>query len=201
MRKIQASPQATPFAEFAVTTNFSFLRGASHPEELVAQALALGLKGIGIADRNSLAGVVRAHVFARDNEAAAQGFKLAIGARLVFCDGTPDILAFPRDRVAYSRLTRLLTCGNLKAQKGICLLTRADLLAFADGLQLIVMPMSTWEEEDGEKRATKIYEEFPHTEELAKISVDPGFSQASRSARGPKTQVFLRDGRFAASSG
>ncbi|MGO9135805.1 MAG: error-prone DNA polymerase, partial [Methylovirgula sp.] len=183
MRKIQASPQATPFAEFAVTTNFSFLRGASHPEELVAQALALGLKGIGIADRNSLAGVVRAHVFARDNEAAAQGFKLAIGARLVFCDGTPDILAFPRDRVAYSRLTRLLTCGNLKAQKGICLLTRADLLAFADGLQLIVMPMSTWEEEDGEKRATKIYEEFPHTEELAKISVDPGFSQASRSAR------------------
>ncbi len=117
-----------PFAEFAVTTNFSFLRGASHPEELVARAAELGLKGIGIADRNSLAGVVRAHLFARDNKEAMQGMRLAIGARLVFCDGTPDILAYPRDRAAYSRLSRLITRGNLKAQKGFCLLTRDDLL-------------------------------------------------------------------------
>ncbi|MGB8276418.1 MAG: error-prone DNA polymerase [Methylovirgula sp.] len=154
----------TRFAEFSVTTNFSFLRGASHPEELVARALDLGLAGLGIADRNSLAGVVRAHVFARDNEATSRGLKLAIGARLVFCDGTPDILAFPRDRAAYSRLTRLITCGNLRAQKGFCLLTRDDLLSFAEGLQLIVMPTSTWEEEDTHKRAARAYDEFADTE-------------------------------------
>ncbi len=150
----------TSFAEFAVTTNFSFLRGASHPEELVARALDLGLAGLGIADRNSLAGVVRAHVFARDNEAAARGLKLAVGARLVFCDGAPDILAFPCDRAAYRRLTRLITCGNLRAQKGFCLLTRDDLLSFAEGMQLIVMPASTWEEEDTRKRATRAYDGF-----------------------------------------
>ncbi|MHB8885416.1 MAG: error-prone DNA polymerase [Methylovirgula sp.] len=158
---MKAARSGIPFAELAVTTNFSFLRGASHPEEMVAHALDLGLAGIGIADRNSLAGVVRAHVYARDNEAAARGFKLAIGARLVFCDGTPDILAFPRDRAAYSRLTRLITCGNLRAQKGFCLLTRDDLLVHAAGLQLIVMAASTWELEDRDKRAAKIYEDFP----------------------------------------
>jgi len=81
------------YAELAVTTNFSFLRGASHPEELVARARRLGLAGIGIADRNSVAGVVRAHMAAQ-----AAGLRLAIGARLVFADGTPDMLAFPRDR-------------------------------------------------------------------------------------------------------
>ncbi|HEY1736130.1 MAG TPA: PHP domain-containing protein, partial [Methylovirgula sp.] len=164
------------------TTNFSFLRGASHPEEIVARAAELGLKGIGIADRNSLAGVVRAHLFMRDNKEAVQGMRLAIGARLVFCDGTPDILTYPRNRGAYSRLSRLLTRGNLKAQKGICLLTRDDLLGTADGLQLIVMPTSTWEEEDSAKRAAKLYEDFetdpgPHIEELSE------FPKASRSVR------------------
>jgi error-prone DNA polymerase len=158
-RKV-AKPAESSFAEFAVTTNFSFLRGASHPEELVAQALALGLQGLGIADRNSLAGVVRAHLYLRDNADAAHGFKLAIGVRLVFCDGTPDVLAFPRDHAAYSRLTRLLTRGNLKAQKGFCLLTRDDLLESAQGLQLIVMQASTWEEEDTNKRAVRSYDEF-----------------------------------------
>ena len=81
------------YAELAATTNFSFLRGASHPEELVAAAMALGLAGLGVADRNSLAGVVRAHGFERANRRA--DFRLAIGARLVFCDGAPDILSFP----------------------------------------------------------------------------------------------------------
>ena len=95
------------FAEMAVTTNFSFLRGASHGEELVAQAKALGLAGIGVADRNTLAGLMRAHVAAKE-----EGLKLAVGARLVFRDGTPDILVYPRDRAAYGRLCRLLTVGN-----------------------------------------------------------------------------------------
>ncbi len=159
-REKDLPPQTVPFAEFAVTTNFSFLRGASHPEELVAQAAILGLKGIGIADRNSLAGVVRAYSFMRDNEEKLKDFRLAIGARLVFCDGTPDIFIYPRDRAAYSRLTRLLTRGNLKAQKGTCLLTRDDLLSFAEGQQLIVMASTTWDDEDSGKRAAKSYDGF-----------------------------------------
>ena len=133
---IRAEPR---FAELAAATNFSFLRGASHPEELVAQAARLGLAGIGIADRNSLAGVVRAHVFARENKAAIGALRVVTGARLAFTDGTPDILAYPRDRAAYGRLCRLLTQGNLRAPKGQCHLTLDDLVAHAQGLQIVVM--------------------------------------------------------------
>ncbi|MET0868146.1 MAG: error-prone DNA polymerase [Pseudorhodoplanes sp.] len=124
-----------PYAEFAVTTNFSFLRGASHPEELVDQAQHLGLTGIGIADRNSVAGVVRAHVVAKE-----RGLRLAVGARLVFADGTPDILAYPSDRAAWGRLTQLLSRGKLKAEKGDCILNLPDLIERIEGLNLIVVP-------------------------------------------------------------
>ncbi|MFG1423632.1 error-prone DNA polymerase [Roseixanthobacter liquoris] len=130
-----ASPAPPPYVELAATSNFSFLHGASHPEDHVRQAHALGHRGIGIADRNTLAGVVRAHSMAK-----ALDFPLAIGARLVFCDGTPDILAYPVDRPAYGRLCRLLTTGNMRAEKGDCRLTRADLLDFQDGLCLAVLP-------------------------------------------------------------
>jgi error-prone DNA polymerase len=123
------------YAELAVTSNFSFLRGASHPEELVARAKRLGLAGIGIADRNSVAGVVRVHVAAQE-----AGLKLAVGARLVFADGTPDILAYPRDRAAWGRLTRLLSLGKRRAEKGDCILHIADLIDFSAGLNLLVMP-------------------------------------------------------------
>ena len=133
----------TRFAELAVATNFSFLRGASHPEELVAQAHALGLAGIGIADRNSLAGVVRAYSFLRERIPAEADFRLAVGARIVFADGTPDILAYPRDREAYGRLTHLLTIGNLRTGKGRCELLLADLLDHARGLQLILTERAT----------------------------------------------------------
>ncbi len=132
------------YAELAVTTNFSFLRGASHPEEFVRQAMALGLYGIGIADRNSVAGVVRAYVEMAESHANLAGegrFKLAVGARLVFDDGsTPDILAYPQDRTAWGRLTRLLSLGKLRAEKGACALGLPDLLAAAEGLNLIVIP-------------------------------------------------------------
>ena len=84
------------YAELAVTTNFSFLRGASKAEELVLRAKELGLVGLGIADRNSVAGVVRAHAMAK-----MIGLKIAVGARLVFSDGSPDILAYPEDRAAW----------------------------------------------------------------------------------------------------
>src|SRR5215475_4563503 len=123
------------YAELAVTTNFSFLSGASHGEELVERAKALGLAGLGIADRNSVAGVVRAHQAAKD-----AGLKFAPGARLVFTDGTPDILAYPQDRAAWGRLTRLLTLGKRRAEKGRCVLTCDDLIAHTAGLNLIVLP-------------------------------------------------------------
>jgi len=127
-------------AELAITTNFSFLRGASHPEEMVARAAELGLTGIGIADVNTLAGVVRAHVALRETAAKDSGLKIAIGTRLAFVDGTPDILAFPSDRVAYGRLSRLLTLGKRRAKKGACTLSLEDLIASSEGLNLIVMP-------------------------------------------------------------
>jgi error-prone DNA polymerase len=127
------------YAELAVATNFSFLRGGSHPEELVATAISLGLAGIGIADRNSLAGVVRAHLFLRNNKENAGDFRLVTGARLVFRDGIPDVLIYPSDRDAYGRLTRLLTDGNREAPKGECHLTRDDLFRYIEGQQLIVM--------------------------------------------------------------
>ena len=123
------------YAELAVSTNFSFLRGASHGEELVARAKELGLAGLGVADRNSVAGVVRAHQAAKD-----AGLTFAPGARLVFADGTPDILAYPQDRAAWGRLVRLLTLGKRRAGKGECLLQRDDLFAHIAGLNLIVLP-------------------------------------------------------------
>jgi error-prone DNA polymerase len=133
---------APRFAELATTTNFSFLRGASHPEELVAQAAALGLTGIGVADRNTLAGVVRAHVYARENRAAIGALRVVAGARLSFRDGAPDMLAYPKDRAAYGRLCRLLTKGNLRAPKGECHLGFEDLLEHGEGLQVVSLPFS-----------------------------------------------------------
>jgi error-prone DNA polymerase len=148
------------YAEFAVTTNYSFLRGASHPGEFVARAMELGLAGLGIADRNSVAGIVRAHVFARELGAAAAGLRVVSGTRLVFGDGTPDILAYPRDRAAYGRLTRLLTRGNARARKGTCLLGRTDLLETTEGLQLVVLPNSTWDLDDSDQHAARIYDDL-----------------------------------------
>jgi error-prone DNA polymerase len=107
----------TAYAELAVTTNFSFLRGASHPREMVARADELGLTAIGIADRNSFAGVVRAY-----DEAKTRKIKFLVGVRLATVDDF-EVLAYPTDRAAYGRLCRLITAGNLKAKKGECSLT------------------------------------------------------------------------------
>ncbi|MDB5550250.1 MAG: polymerase [Rhizobium sp.] len=134
------------FFELCTTTNFSFLRAASHPEEFVERAWELGYAGIGIADRNTLAGVVRAHAKAKEmySEAKKEGkshnVRLAIGARLVFRDGTPDIVVYPKDREAYGRLTRLLTIGNRRASKGECFLDFSDFLDHAEGQRAIVIP-------------------------------------------------------------
>ncbi|MGQ0660594.1 PHP domain-containing protein, partial [Sphingosinicella sp.] len=148
-----------PFAELVTATNYSFLRGASPPGDMVARAVALGMTGIGIADRNSVAGVVRAWVALRNaQEKLAEAglppldFRLIVGARLVFADGTPDIIAYPETRRGWSRLTRLLTTGNLRAVKGDCILRFEDLLDHLDDLALIVLPENTSEEQEAHRR-------------------------------------------------
>ena len=168
----------TAYAEPVAATNFSFLRGASPGPNLVMTALLLGQAGLGIADRNTVAGVVRAWSALRDLredgalapekireggspgeyiwvenpafadlpftlpqlQAMAKAFKLATGSRLVFADGTPDIVAYPANRAGWGRLCRLLTSGNLRGAKGECILYRDDLLNDARDLLLIVMP-------------------------------------------------------------
>ena len=100
-------PSPMRYAELQVTTNFSFLEGASHPHQLVVRAAELGLSAIAITDRNSLAGIVRAHLAARELDV-----KLIIGCRLTFMEGSPDLLCYPKDRAAYGRLCRLLTVGK-----------------------------------------------------------------------------------------
>ncbi|MGB3044270.1 MAG: error-prone DNA polymerase [Xanthobacteraceae bacterium] len=129
----------TPYAEIGITTNFSFLRGASHPQEYVHQASELRLPVIGLADRNTLAGVVRA--FSElSNEKIKHKPRFLVGSRIVFVDGTPDVLVYPRDRAAYGRLCQLLTRGKRLADKGDCHLTLNDLLEFSEG-QLLVMTL------------------------------------------------------------
>ena len=133
------------YAEIAVTTNYSFLRGASHPKELVCRAAELGHAAIGIADRNTLAGVVRAYAALQDMKGDRP--RLLVGARLAFVDGTPDILAYPTDRAAYGRLCRMLSTGKLRARKGECHLALGDLLKWQEGLLLVVMAPSQGQED------------------------------------------------------
>ena len=117
------------YAELQVTTNFSFLRGASHPEELAGRASVLGLAAFAVTDRNTLAGVVRAHIAIRETQGTARPL---VGARLDFTDA-PSVLCLPTDRAAYGRLSRLLTLGKRRADKGACLIARGDFLNFAEG--------------------------------------------------------------------
>src|SRR5258707_14042509 len=133
-----------PYAEIGITTNFSFLRGGSDPRAYVHQASELRIPAIGIADHNTLAGVVRAYK-ELDNPEVEYKPKLLIGSRLVFIDGTPDILVYPRDRAAYGRLCQLLTRGKRgddiqRIEKGECHLKLDDLLEFAEG-QLLVLTL------------------------------------------------------------
>ena len=127
------------YAELQVTSNFSFLRGASQPQELVTQAHALGLAAIAVTDRNTLAGIVRAHSAARELQEKGCSINLVIGARLDFQDA-PSMLAFPTDRAAYGRLSQLLTDGKRRAPKGECHLALADLFTYGDGMRLVALP-------------------------------------------------------------
>jgi DNA-directed DNA polymerase III PolC len=152
------------FFEIGARTNFSFLEGASSPEEMVTQATRLRLSGLGIADRNSVAGVVRAFSQERalleergknerenlerrergeEEEELLDPVPVQPGARLVFSDGTPDILAFPQNRTGWAHLCRLLSAGNLRAQKGSCILREGDLLEWGDEMMLALIPAPT----------------------------------------------------------
>jgi len=124
----------TDYVELQVTSNFSFLRGASHPEELAAEAVKLGHRAIAIADRNTLAGVVRAH-----KAAAEHGCRLVVGCRLDLQD-RPSLLCFPTDRPAYARLCRLLTRGKRRAAKAECHLAYADVVEHGEGQIVVVLP-------------------------------------------------------------
>ncbi|WP_417475918.1 error-prone DNA polymerase [Leisingera sp.] len=159
------------FAEFACLSNFTFLTGASHPEEYVRRALLLGIGAIAIADENSVAGIVRAHAECRDiarRVAERQAWdrqnspigpprpeglsqppsfpvygtvRLIPAARLVFTDA-PPVIALPVDRIGWGSLTRLLSTGRLRAEKGSCTLQLSDLMEFADGLHLLLVPQA-----------------------------------------------------------
>jgi DNA-directed DNA polymerase III PolC len=131
------------FCEIGTRTNFSFLEGASHPEEMVQHAVLLKrqglLSGLGIADRNTVAGVVKAHA-QRKVLKAQTDLKVQPGARLVFCDETPDILAYPKNRKGWGHLCRLLSAGNLRSEKGDCRLFLDDLLTWGDEMMLAILP-------------------------------------------------------------
>ncbi|MDX2116751.1 MAG: error-prone DNA polymerase [Planctomycetota bacterium] len=133
-----ASPDTTSeFAELCVTSNFTFLTGASHPEECVAQARSLGYRAIGICDLHSLAGIVRAHVAARD-----AGMQLVIGARVRPLDMPQwEILLYPESMSGYRNLCRLLTTGKRRASKGQCHLEFNDIAGLSRELLAIAMPL------------------------------------------------------------
>ena len=122
------------YTELQVTTNFSFLRGASHPDELVEHAATMGYKEIAITDRNSFAGIIRAHAAAKKT-----GIRVIVGCRLDLQDGL-SLLAYPTNKGAYSQLSNLLTTGNLRAEKGECHLYKEDVYQYAKDVKFIVLP-------------------------------------------------------------
>jgi error-prone DNA polymerase len=122
------------YVELQVTSNFSFLRGASHPEELIEQAAAYGYKAIAITDRNTFAGIVRAHVAAKKNN-----IRLIPGCRIDLLDG-PSLLAYPTNKNGYSQLCNLLTTGNWRTEKGKCDLYRTDVYQYSKDIKFIVLP-------------------------------------------------------------
>lgn len=139
VRQVAESRQRQPgeiarYVELRCRSNFSFLEGASHPDELVARAAELGQTAIALTDRNSLAGIVRAHVAAK-----AHGLKLVVGAEVTSSDG-PSVLLWVIHRQGYASLCRLLTRGRRNAPKGECCLTSADVFSHASGLMAGLIP-------------------------------------------------------------
>src|SRR6202051_1095477 len=179
------------YAEIGITTNFSFLRGGSHPQDYVRRAGQLRLPVIGIADHNTLAGVVRAYKELGNPDVKYKP-KLLIGSRLVFMDDTPDILVYPRDREAYGRLCRLLTRGKRgdDTEKGECHLKLDDLLEFAEG-QLLVLTLPHRFET---AQALKVLDQLQHSR------ADGVWLAASLLYRGDDKRRLVRLHRIAATA-
>ncbi|MBV8536191.1 MAG: error-prone DNA polymerase [Alphaproteobacteria bacterium] len=171
------------YAELQVTSNFSFLRGASRPEELVLAAAALGHTAIAITDHNTVAGIVRAHAAAKE-----VGIRLVIGARLDFEDG-PSVLCFPRDRAAYGRMTSLLTVGKRRAEKGQCKLFLADLVAHAEGQVLVILPPE------------RLDAHFEEQVRVLRTQAGAGYLAAHHLYRGRDARSVLKLGAFADAHG
>ncbi len=142
-RSTAALTAVRPYAELHCKTNFSFLTAASHPDELVDQAAALGYRALAVTDRHSLAGVVRAHVAAKE-----AGLKLLVGAEIAPQDAAGLIL-LATNRAGYGRLARLLTIGHTRAPKGECHLQLDDVAAHAEGL-LACVPLAPWADSPGD---------------------------------------------------
>src|ERR1700712_5303351 len=122
------------YTELQVTSHFSFLRGVSSAEELFVAAHDLGISALGIVDRNSLAGIVRAHEAAK-----VTGVRLIVGCRLDLADGM-SMLVYPTDRPAYSRLCRLLSVGKKRGGKAQCILNWQDVADWSEGLIAVLVP-------------------------------------------------------------
>ena len=158
------NPSLDPgYVELCCTSNFTFLRGASHPEELITRAASLKLKGIAITDHNSLAGVVRAYSarkeLCRELGEDTQLPKLIIGARLILRNSSTHWIALPQDRAAYARLTRLLTLGKRRAPKAACHLELQDLTQGCAGMSLIALPQQSLK--DSAAEITTLKKHFP----------------------------------------
>jgi error-prone DNA polymerase len=173
------------YIELQVTTHFSFLRGASSCEELFVQAAALEIPALGITDRNSLAGIVRAHEAAK-----VSGTRLIVGCRLDLEDFS-SILIYPTDRASYGRLCRLLTVGKARAGKGKCALAFKDLTEWCQGLIGILVtdkPHETLAEELGKFRnafGDRAYCGLPSDKPFQNISSCRLSCSATRAARRP----------------
>ncbi|MET0183662.1 MAG: error-prone DNA polymerase [Caulobacterales bacterium] len=150
------------YAELQAASNFSFLRGASHPWELAVTAKQLGLSALAVTDRNTLAGIVRAHVAAKKI-----GLRFIVGCRLDFSCGAPSVLCFPTDRAAYGRLTKLLSAGQLRSEKGKCDLRYSDLREHGEGQILILLAPRKLEENDFPSWAARIARDFKGSVYLA----------------------------------
>ena len=149
----QRASHHPPYAELHCKTNFSFLRGASHPEELVNRAVELGYHALAVTDRNCLAGAVRMHVAAK-----RRGLKLMVGAEIVPVDAPPVALLAPT-RAAYGQLCRLITVGRRRAIKGDCRITFDDVAAHSEGLIALCLPRGA-RDEATERRSGEATKEY-----------------------------------------
>ncbi|GEO85816.1 MULTISPECIES: error-prone DNA polymerase [Alphaproteobacteria] len=168
---------APAFFEIGCRSNFSFLEGASHPEEMVATAARIGIAGLGLADRNTVAGVVRMHAVAR-----VKGYAFRPGARLVFADGTPELAAYPVNRRGWGNLCRMLSAGNLRSDKGVCTLYESDLVEWAADLMVAAMVPSFATEAQIEDYCARLARLVPPLDDRLYLALIPRYDGLDRLA-------------------